>query len=156
MPPTDHELRAQLMRFGAPLFVPAGSWWVAGVEHSNGVADGVLVFGGEGEVVVRTESIERGPTPISIRVRNVQAATVNSPDWQTRSRWDQVIVEEAERDVLIEDAPTRVRVMVSYACFSFETVVADRIVSAAGELPALDALRIERLDELVLRSKDRC
>ncbi len=127
-----------------------GKWRVAGVDHSNGKADGVLVFGGEGEVALHTNSLERGPTPISIRVRNVQSATVNSPDPAIRAGWDRVIVEEEDRTVSIDGVSLGVRTLRSYSVFSFEVVVGNRIVSAAGELDALDTLRIVRCAGLSL------
>jgi hypothetical protein len=154
--PNDELLLADLHRFGPPLFVPGGPWWVAAIENTGGQPDAALVFGGDGEVEVRTKSLARGITPISIRVRNVQGASVDlgrtplpSPE-EFRSRWDKVIVEEVERDIAIDGEQFRVRALQSHNTFNIEVVLDERIISAAGERQVLKRLRIERQEQLSL------
>jgi hypothetical protein len=142
-------LLAGLRRLGPPVFVPAGGWWVAGVESSGGRVDGVLVFGGDGEIAIRTDLLTKRQ-PLSIRVSNVQQATVNSPDPAVQAQYGRVIVDEVERDVSVCGALHRVRVLASHNSFNLQLVVEGRLVDAAGRLSALDGLRIERLDELAL------
>jgi hypothetical protein len=145
---TEPDLLAELLRFGAPIFVPSGRWRVAAIEESNGEPDGVLVFGDEGEVEVHTDSLARPRQPISIQVGNVQRATVNTPEaWST---FQNVIVEETSCEIWIADELRPLRVLQSYNSFSFEFVAGDRVVSVGGRLARLAALRIERLDDLTL------
>ena len=143
----NEDLFADLRRFGPPLFVPSGSWWVAGIDHTGGQPDGALVFGSEGRVELRTVSLARGLTPISIRVSNVQAGTVNGSNPR---EWHRVNVDEVECGVPIGGVSHLVRALCSHNSFSFETVIDDRIVSAAGDRQLLDNLRIERLEDLCL------
>jgi hypothetical protein len=144
---------ADLHQFGAPLFVPSGTWWVAGIEGTPTQPDGVVVFGAAGEVEVRTELLTRTPQPLSTRIRNVQTASVNSPDPTIRSQYERVIVDEVERDVSVNGAAQRVRLLASHNSFNFHLIAGGRLIHAAGALEALDTLRIERLDELSLASE---
>jgi hypothetical protein len=140
---------ADVRAFGSPIYVPSTlPWWVAGVEHSNGVTDAVLVFGDDGMIEIRTESVTRMRQPLSIRVQNVQRAS--APQRSMTSAWQRVLVTEAELPVAVNGTERYVRVLQSATTFSFELEADEVVVRAAGSLTKLESLSIARLDNLAL------
>lgn len=140
---------ADLQEFGSPIYVPSSSpWRVAGVEQTNGKADGVLVFGDNGDLAIRTESAGRARQPLSIRVQNVQMAS--APQQSLTSAWQRIIVDEAEQSVLVDGVKRPVRVLKSGAMFSFELQLDERVIGATGMLGKLESLAIVRLDDVAV------
>jgi hypothetical protein len=109
-----------------------------------------VVFGGEGEVEIRTHLLAKVRNPLSIRVENVQRASVNSPEPAVRTQYARVVVDELQREISVCAVPHSVRVLCSYNRFNLGLVTDGRFVEAAGELSALHGLRIERVDDLSL------
>ena len=144
----DEQLLQDLTRFGPPLYVPVGRWAVAAVEHSNSTPDGVLVFGADGAVEVRTESSSRSAEPLSIRVDNVRMAS--APRQGMDDAWRKVVVIDELSEVLIAGTVHRIQVLKSHSVFSFEVEMGDRTVRAAGLLTHLGSFAIERLDDVAL------
>jgi hypothetical protein len=70
----EAELLRRLQHFGAPFFVPAGEWRVAGVDGSVDETDGVLVFDATGTITVRTELGSYPPTTVEHSGRRVRVA----------------------------------------------------------------------------------
>ena len=147
---------ADLREFGSPIYVPSTSpWRVAGVEHSNGIADGVVVVGDDGDLELRTESAARARQPLSIRVQNVQLASAPQPSAistrtaQIAAAWG-IIVTDAEHPVVVDGVERHVVVLKSSTRFSFELQVKDLVVRGAGALAELTSLRIVRCDDSAL------
>jgi hypothetical protein len=135
--------RDALVRFGPPIFAPSNSaWFVAGVEHSNGTPDGVVVMAHD--IVLRTEDLSRPVEPISVAVANVQSAT------RVRGSRDtpHVLVEERQRQVPIAGSTTVVRSLESSNTFRFAVELDGRRLLVAGALQQLPALAIERVDDV--------
>ena len=145
---TDDLLR-DLRRFGPPIYVPLSSRWrVAGLEHSGGVPDGVVVFGADGGLEVRTESSSRPERPISIRIRNVQ--TASSPRQSLDTAWQKVIVSEAEADISVDGLPRPVRLLRSHNVFGFVLQLGGRVLRVGGRIDELETLALVRQDSPAL------
>jgi hypothetical protein len=80
---------------------------------------------------------------LSIQVSNVQAATVNGDPGRER-----VIVDEAQRGVMVDGLNRTVRLLYSDSRFHFEVELNGRRLSVGGCITALDDLELVRYDTL--------
>ncbi len=125
----------------------AGGWR----EQTNGAYDGVVVFNEAGDVEVRTTSASRLSQPISIRVANLQSATLNSANAMAAER-ARIIVNLCIRRVSILDEEVDLHVLETYNAFSLDLVVGERVLSVAGLLLHLPTLRVRQMQTVALRS----
>jgi 8-oxo-dGTP pyrophosphatase MutT (NUDIX family) len=143
------DLAGRLEAFGPPVFVPDGRGWrVVGVEGSIDVPNGVVVFADDGMYSVRTYSADAPDEPLSTAVENLQRGSLNSSDPAVRARYNNVVVEESQREVVVDDEPVAVRVLESHNSFSFSVQCNGRRVRVAGDLRALEGLRLRQLTAL--------